>query len=186
MTTPPVPPQHSGMLGPYRHTRLWAWRCPRPEALPAFDQERIPTVEQAVAQDARTRWIMLVALHGAEEVSLRFIETLTQRASVKERQRSLDWLMTASCITEHRHADRACFWRPRREWRAYAITPMGAALLARLRATATAAQLGIQGERPDLPRMVSLRWWRVVSGILSVALVALAVAVLVSLFAQFR
>lgn len=184
MTTPPVPSQPSGPLEHRRRSWLSGWWHTRPEALPAFDQDRIPTVEQTLEQDAHTRWIILVCLDGATQVSLRFIELMTPCASAEERQRSLDWLVTTGCITEHRHADRTCFWQQRREWYSYGITPLGSALLARIHATATAEQLGIQGESPDLPKLVSPRWWRVAYGVFTVVLVALAAAITVPLLVQ--
>lgn len=164
--------------------RLVRWWSNTPTPVLRPDPERVPTIEEALEQDARTRWMMLMCLDGAVEVSLKFLETITHCASTEERQRSLDWLLTTGCITEYRRWERECFWQQRREVRSYAITSNGTTLLARINDTATAEQLGIQTETTDPLRNVSRLWWHVVYVALYAVLLALSAAVMVPLLRE--
>lgn len=183
-----LPPMQDPMKrsGRVRHRLAW-WRCDTAPLGPPPDPERVPSVEQALEQDAHTRWIILVILSGVEAGDVRFLTTMTRRASTEEGQRSLNWLVTAGCITEQRHWKREYFWQQRREVRIYAITPMGTALLAHINDTATAEQLGIQAEPIDPQKPGPRRWRHAVYLALYVALLALTAAVVVPLLIeQFR
>lgn len=140
----PIPqmPQHASERIERVKQWLAGWWSNTPELVPPPDPERVPTIKQALEQDGPLRWRILVVLDRTDEVSLPFIEIMTNRAFVEERQRSLAWLVTTDCIMEHRRWERAFFWQQRREVIWYALTPIGTALLAQINETATAEQLG--------------------------------------------